>query len=420
MPGLLNRIANTLGNAGTGIGNMLSAAGNAYAPSDLDLTRNQQIGLLGSRLGDMQIGPRGERTNNTPEFLDNIRRDNELARRRGVMDSPQIQGLLGSINDPTFSALIQEQVASGDVPGALNNLFNYNQQQSQKQSMLDMIGGRLRDQGPIDPSNQSLLDMYGAMPDAATIQTAFDERTELDRELDKEAKDRGGDIYDDFKSDIEPFQEILPYYDTIRSATAEPSAAGDLGLIFAYMKMLDPGSVVREGEFAVAANSGGIPDRVRRQIQNAQTGERLSKAVRLNFAQVAQRELENRRKTYDNALEIAYGKADSLGVDRNYVLPIDLSYDTSLGEDGKTLPIIEGDDTAQGGVDLTWAETAVRVNGPIAQTILDQKERYPNDPQRALEEATAILGYPRTLTEDDASIFIDGVSAALDALEANQ
>ena len=76
MPGLLDRITSTLGNAGSGIGNILSAAGNAYAPQDMNLTRNQQMGLLGSRLGDMMVGPRGERTNNTPTYLQDLR-DNQ-------------------------------------------------------------------------------------------------------------------------------------------------------------------------------------------------------------------------------------------------------------------------------------------------------------------------------------------------------
>lgn len=420
MPGLLDRIASTLGNAGSGIGNILSAAGNAYAPPDMNLTRNQQMGLLGSRLGDMMVGPRGERTNNTPAFLDNIRRENELSRRRGVMDSPEIQGLLGNINDPTFSALIQEQVASGDVPGALNNLFNYNQQQAQKQSMLDAVRGGLMSQGPMDPTSQAQLDMYGAMPDAATIQTAIDERAELDRELDKEAKDFGIGIYDDLKADIKPFQEIMPYYDTIRSATAEPSAAGDLGLIFAYMKMLDPGSTVREGEFAVAANSGGIPDRVLAQIQNAQSGQRLSAAVRKNFAEVAKTELENRRKTYNNALNLAYGRADALGVDRNYVLPVDQSYDTSLGEDGKTIPLEFGEEVDSNFSGIEWAQTAIRLDGDKATIIMQQRELYPNDDERAMIEASKIIGYPDTLTSSDADKLVEYVESALGVLEANQ
>ena len=418
--GLLDRIGRTLRTAGSGIGDILAAGGQAYAPPDMNLTRNQQMGLLGSRLGDMMVGPRGEMTNNTPAYLDNIRRENELARRRGVMDSPQIQGLLGDINNPTLSALLEEQVASGDVTGALNNLFNYEQQQSQKQAMLDSIGSGLMSPGPMTQRQQSLLDVYSNFPDAASIQQAEIQRLETLREQDEAAKDRGFSIYDNFKSDIEPFQEILPYFETIRGATAEPSAAGDLGLIFAYMKMLDPGSVVREGEFAVAANSGGIPDRVIAQIQNAQSGQRLSPAVRKDFAETAQRELEGRRKTYNNALDLAYARADATGVDRNYVLPIDQSYDTSIGEDCKTLALVFGEENEANFDPSEWARNAIRMDGSKAQIILEQRERFPDDDQRALEEASRLIGYPETLTGRDADRLVEYVNSALDALEDTQ
>ena len=78
--GLMDRIGNALqgvgrgvGAVGSGIGNMLAAGGNAYAPQDLNLNRNQQMGLLSNVVGDMTIGPRGERQSNTPGYLSDIR-----------------------------------------------------------------------------------------------------------------------------------------------------------------------------------------------------------------------------------------------------------------------------------------------------------------------------------------------------------
>jgi hypothetical protein len=65
--------------------------------------------------------------------------------------------------------------------------------------------------------------------------------------------------------------------------TGKPSAAGDLSLIFNYMKLLDPGSVVREGEFATAQNAAGIPDRVVNLYNNLLRGERLNPAQRRDF-----------------------------------------------------------------------------------------------------------------------------------------
>lgn len=69
----------------------------------------------------------------------------------------------------------------------------------------------------------------------------------------------------------------------IKAAGREPSAAGDLALIFNYMKMLDPGSTVREGEFATAENSASVPSRIMNIYNRIRTGERLGDDQRADF-----------------------------------------------------------------------------------------------------------------------------------------
>lgn len=68
-----------------------------------------------------------------------------------------------------------------------------------------------------------------------------------------------------------------------RVDASQDTAAGDLSLIFSYMKMLDPGSVVREGEFATAQNAAGVPERVVNLYNNLLTGERLNPNQRNSF-----------------------------------------------------------------------------------------------------------------------------------------
>ena len=51
--------------------------------------------------------------------------------------------------------------------------------------------------------------------------------------------------------------------------------------------MLDPNSVVREGEFATAQNSTGVPDRVRNLYNKIMTGERLNPSQRQEFIDTA-------------------------------------------------------------------------------------------------------------------------------------
>jgi hypothetical protein len=69
----------------------------------------------------------------------------------------------------------------------------------------------------------------------------------------------------------------------IVASAEDPSAAGDLALIFNYMKILDPGSTVREGEFANAQNSGGIDDKSIALYNSVINGTRLSQTQRDDF-----------------------------------------------------------------------------------------------------------------------------------------
>ena len=58
-------------------------------------------------------------------------------------------------------------------------------------------------------------------------------------------------------------------------------------MIFTYMKVLDPTSVVREGEQATAQNAAGIPERTRNLYNKLMTGERLTKSQRADFVKSA-------------------------------------------------------------------------------------------------------------------------------------
>lgn len=85
-------------------------------------------------------------------------------------------------------------------------------------------------------------------------------------------------------------QEVRESYNKISQAS--PDAAGDLSLIFAYMKMLDPASTVREGEFANAQNAGGVDDSIKNLYNKARSGERLNPRQREMFKSQAKRLFE--------------------------------------------------------------------------------------------------------------------------------
>lgn len=108
-------------------------------------------------------------------------------------------------------------------------------------------------------------------------------------------------------------QDVAQSLERVRNAYANPSAAGDMTLIYSFMKMNDPGSTVREGEFATAQNAAGVPDRIRNQWNQVLKGERLSEEQRHDFASQAEKMYGgqlNAQKTVDDqyiALAQRYG-----------------------------------------------------------------------------------------------------------------
>ncbi len=86
-----------------------------------------------------------------------------------------------------------------------------------------------------------------------------------------------------FSSASKEFGKITSSYGRILASGTDPSAAGDLALIFNYMKMLDPGSVVRESEFATAAATGSWGERLKAAGAKIARGERLSPVQRTDF-----------------------------------------------------------------------------------------------------------------------------------------
>ena len=138
----------------------------------------------------------------------------------------------------------------------------------------------------------------------------------------------------DFRNGSGEFIKIRNAWKTIQ-ASATGTAAGDIALIFAFMKIIDPTSTVREGEFATVQNAAGVSDRVRALHNSFLKGERFgSDTQRQGFVDQArdimlgkakiQIELEETFKTYAAAdgVDTRVGGAmiaDFLGDDRELV-----------------------------------------------------------------------------------------------------
>jgi hypothetical protein len=121
---------------------------------------------------------------------------------------------------------------------------------------------------------------------------------------------------------VKEYQTVRTAYQNVKNAAKDPSAAGDLSMIFAYMKILDPNSVVREQEFANAQNAAGVPDRVRNVYNRIMSGERLNPAQRADFLAQAdklhgssQRQYESIRRQYGEIAKKSKARPDQVLID---------------------------------------------------------------------------------------------------------
>jgi hypothetical protein len=128
------------------------------------------------------------------------------------------------------------------------------------------------------------------------------------------------DLRGEFQAQVKPFIDLNQAYQKIETAAKNPSAAGDISLIFGFMKVLDPTSVVREGEFATASNAGGVSDTVRNLYNKALNGERLGENIRSDFLNQSRNIVESQRQLSKDLIDRYTEVAKNYKLDPNQIV----------------------------------------------------------------------------------------------------
>lgn len=128
------------------------------------------------------------------------------------------------------------------------------------------------------------------------------------------------DLRTEFTTQMKPYVELAQAFRKVEAAALNPSAAGDISLVYGYMKILDPGSTVMQGEQATAQNAGGVPDRIRATYNKALTGESLADNVRLDFYSQARNLIESQRQMAADVGDRYKQYADAYKLDSNQIV----------------------------------------------------------------------------------------------------
>lgn len=106
------------------------------------------------------------------------------------------------------------------------------------------------------------------------------------------------------------------------------SGAGDMSMVYSYVKMLDEGSVVREAEVALAADAGSLAQKAEGWISKMRSGEKMPPEVRAQFRKEAQIIMETAKRLYGEAVKPYAGIAQQRGYDPKQVIVLDPESDS--------------------------------------------------------------------------------------------
>jgi hypothetical protein len=205
--------------------------------------------------------------------------------------------------DPDKLAEIQRVVPSASVDASGNVLLT--DVEAAMAGVRPYIGQKVTPDTS-DSGNKPLTELAKLYDDLNSAEEGSEEATNIQQQIDALARQGGfnkeifgaeADLRKEWKKFETPYDEIEIKHQKLVSSLKRQSGVGDMSAIFVYMKMLDPGSVVRESEFAQAQQTAGAVESLIVRMNQIAVGEKLSPEQRTEFLALAE-EFRNLSKSY--------------------------------------------------------------------------------------------------------------------------
>jgi hypothetical protein len=135
------------------------------------------------------------------------------------------------------------------------------------------------------------------------------------------------------RQEIQDLRKVQAAYYKIQRVldpNTPPSAQRDQAAIFSWMKILDPGSTVREGEYATAKNARGVPERITSLWNQALTGQILTPNQRTLFKEAVEPVFQGQVQAALPTIKQFLGQEAGLNADGAVVPPEDAALITGL------------------------------------------------------------------------------------------
>jgi hypothetical protein len=196
-----------------------------------------------------------------------------------------------------------------------------------RQMAMQKLGGNVTLKEVVDPNNptRTILVPESQAAGMAGPTTA----TQMNQNTEKMA--------DDFRGEqpVKDYRTMMPIYSSMVDAakkTGPNSRAADINIVYGMAKIMDPGSVVREGEQVIVRDANNLTGDIMSYINKVNAGQSLDQGARDSLVAEARSRLAATKDQYDQLVGGYTDRAKKQGIDVGNVV-MDLKPPKNIADD---------------------------------------------------------------------------------------
>lgn len=145
-----------------------------------------------------------------------------------------------------------------------------------------------------------------------------------------------GKLADDFNQlkPVKAYREVVPIMQSMQDAAGRNNRVADLNLVYGLAKIMDPESVVREGEQVMVRNAQSLPDWLRGMINTVNGGSAFIPEQRSRILAEAQSRVGSIKEQFDSIANQFSERAKRFGLNPEDVLTVPSNSSEKSGEKG--------------------------------------------------------------------------------------
>jgi hypothetical protein len=117
------------------------------------------------------------------------------------------------------------------------------------------------------------------------------------------------------------FQKAAPIYQSMVTSASQNDQFADVNLVYGLATIMDPGSVVREGEQLIVRSAAGLTPELLGNINSLNGGGKLLPGTRQKLLREAKGRLDEYRRSTEQQMKFYQRAAEESGLDPTHIIP---------------------------------------------------------------------------------------------------